>query len=443
MREFRCENVNTSFPDSDKNARQPCPRDALSLAPACAQTRTPARTTSHGSCVSCRGAFKSKHDHEEVNTSYLATMEIDADGLNLIKAVAAEAARESVPVAAEVPDAEDNAPPPAPVGDGEADERSAAASTPEDLAALLMQVGLSTRKKSPYLQGLIDAVRSKADAAVSKDGSLKPSTEAADDIRIMRFLGANKWDAAAAAEEYVSSLKSRKAKGLDALRDEIVAKNPGFFGGKEELDCIYVHGTSKALQEVNPRTFTDVRTEGPYRLLRDKRGNLVVIECVGVVDYAAIAAVGFEPWTKEFFTFNELRVLVLDELSRRCGKLLLTNTVMDMSHINMMPNPFAPKVEKDGKAAAKASSEVTKEVYPTTTFRNYMVNLSESTAKAAGPLIKALVPKRSADKLKIFGPDFQSALHEDVDCANLPQRYGGELPDGIQFKLIDAKGKKK
>mmetsp|Transcript_30486 Transcript_30486/g.93195 ORF Transcript_30486/g.93195 Transcript_30486/m.93195 type:complete len:205 (-) Transcript_30486:364-978(-) len=204
-----------------------------------------------------------------------------------------------------------------------------------------------------------------------------------------------------------------------------------------------MHEKSREVNGVSPRMFTDLRNDGPHRLLRDRRGNLVVIECPGVVDYAAIANVGMSAWELEFLTFNELRVLVLDELSRRTGKLLLTCTVMDMSHASLMPNPFAPRVEKEGKKAASAVSDVAKAVYPTTTFRTYMINLSETTAKMAGPAVKAFVPARSAAKLKIFGQDFKPALLEGVHPSNLPERLGGELPNGEQWVWIDKKSKKK
>ena len=85
-----------------------------------------------------------------------------------------------------------------------------------------------------------------------------------------------------------------------------------------------------------------------------------------------------------------------------------------------------------------------KDLYPTTTYRNFMINLSEMAAKAAGPAIRALVPARSAAKLKIFGADFKAALLEEVEPSQLPARLHGELPDGVQWDGVDAKsGKKK
>lgn len=324
------------------------------------------------------------------------------------------------------------------------DARSLAASSAAELTALLLECKLSVTAISPFLRQLLDEVRRAVDAAVAKDSSLAPSPEMGAELRLIRFLGANKWDAASASAEYIHALGLRKEHRLDGLRAQILAANPGFFGGGgAELECIFLHQTSRAVNEVHPRTFTDSDTDGAHRPLIDRHGNLVVVECPGAVDYAAIAEVGMPAWKLEHYTFNELRVLALDELSVRSGTLQLTCTVMDMSGISLVPNPFAPKVEKEGKKAAAAVSEVTKVVYPTTTFKTYMVNLSEATVKMAGPAIKAFVPARSAAKLKIFGQDFKAALFEDVDAANLPKRLGGELPNGNQWAWVDKKRKKK
>jgi len=328
------------------------------------------------------------------------------------------------------------------------DPASLAASTAAELTDLMLACKLSVTCIGPYLRGLLDAVRAHADAAVAKDPSLAPSEEMGADLRLIRFLGANKWLAAPAGAEYVKALQLRKKRGLDELRSAILAANPAFFGGgSADLQCIYVHEASRAVNGASPRTFTDVRTDGPHRPLLDRQGNLLVIECPGCTDYAAISAVGVAAWEREFLSFNEMRVLLIDELSRRSGKLQLTCTVMDMSHLSVMPNPFAPRAEKEAKKAASEASDVTKAVYPTTTYKTYMINLSDSTLKIGMPALKAVMPARSAAKLRTYGHDFKEQLAEDVDAANLPQRLGGELPDGVQWACVDkkdaARGKQK
>jgi hypothetical protein len=324
------------------------------------------------------------------------------------------------------------------------DTRSLAASSAAELSTLLLECKLSVTSISPFLQQLLKEMRAAIDAAVKVDASLAPSEEMAGDIRLIRFLNASKWDSASASTEYVKALHLRKEHRMDELRAKILSVNQCFFvSGGDELECIYLHEKSRAINEITPRTFTAALKGGPHRPLLDRCGNLVVIECPGAIEYSTVAALGMAQWKLEHFTFNEMRVLVLDELSRRSGKLKLTCTVMDMTGLSLVPNPFASKLEKEAKKAATGMSEVTKAVYPTTTFKTYMINLSETTAKMAGPAIKAFVPARSAAKLRIFSHEFKAALLEDVDAANLPERLGGELPDGGQWAGIDNKRKKK
>ena len=55
--------------------------------------------------------------------------------------------------------------------------------------------------------------------------------------------------------------------------------------------------------------------------LLDKHGNLLVIETPGTADFGGIAELGVEQWSEAFVWHIELRVLLLDELSRRSGRL--------------------------------------------------------------------------------------------------------------------------
>jgi hypothetical protein len=72
-----------------------------------------------------------------------------------------------------------------------------------------------------------------------------------------------------------------------------------------------------------------------------------------------------------------------------------------------------------------------KDAYPTTTFKNFLINAP--AASFAGPVVAALVPKRSRDKTVIKGADYAPELHKWVDPANLPRKLGGTLDDGLQW----------
>ena len=90
------------------------------------------------------------------------------------------------------------------------------------------------------------------------------------------------------------------------------------------------------------------------------------------------------------------------------------------------------RAEKEGERIIKDVTAVNKNVYPTTTYKNYMVNMP--AAGAAAPLIKAFAPARSAKKFVLKGSSFAEDLLAEVEAAQLPQRLGGALDDRVQWK---------
>ena len=130
------------------------------------------------------------------------------------------------------------------------------------------------------------------------------------------------------------------------MRDRIVAANSSYFaGGGEELNAIFMHARSKDVHAIQPRTFTTCGRGGGEVPLLDRQGNLVLIECQGLVNYAAIVRLGVDIWLECFMAFTELTILLIDELSRRRGSLMLMCRVMDMSEY---------KVVKFSKSKAEA-----------------------------------------------------------------------------------------
>ena len=51
-----------------------------------------------------------------------------------------------------------------------------------------------------------------------------------------------------------------------------------------------------------------------------------------------------------------------------------------------------------------------------------------------GPIVAALVPKRSRDKTMLLGKDYAGELHSFVAPSSLPKKLGGELDNGNQWK---------
>ena len=111
----------------------------------------------------------------------------------------------------------------------------------------------------------------------------------------------------------------------------------------------------------------------------------------------------------------------------------------DMTGFKMI-RAFQSREEKEGERAFKEASAVASKVYPSTTFKNFFFNLP--AAGAAGPIVKAMAPARSAKKFVLLGSKYQDELFAHVDPSQLPRKLGGELDDGLQWAAED-KGKKK
>ena len=204
------------------------------------------------------------------------------------------------------------------------------------------------------------------DAVASVHAGRAPTAEFASDTRLLRFLIACGWDAQAAGDMYVAALAWRYEHGMDAVRDRVVALNRAFFEqGAEALAEVFVGEHDAAVQAVQPRTFARPLAGGGggYAPLLDKEGNLVYIECPGMVDNAGIAALGTGAWAESYLGGVELGILLIDELSRRQRRLVLMFRCMDMTGIKII-KAFQSKQEKEGEAAFKEYSGMASKVPP-------------------------------------------------------------------------------
>jgi len=95
---------------------------------------------------------------------------------------------------------------------------------------------------------------------------------------------------------------------------------------------------------------------------------------------------------------------------------------------------------QEGERAFKEASAVASKVYPSTTFKNFFFNLP--AAGAAGPIVKAMAPARSAKKFVLLGSRYQDELFAHVEPSQLPRRLGGVLDDGVQWGAGEKKKKK-
>ena len=65
---------------------------------------------------------------------------------------------------------------------------------------------------------------------------------------------------------------------------------------------------------------------------------------------------------------------MIDEYSKRQGRLVLVFRIIDLAGFSLAPSLFAPKEVKEGKEMVKQAGEAVKNTYPTTTFKNFLCN---------------------------------------------------------------------
>ena len=92
-----------------------------------------------------------------------------------------------------------------------------------------------------------------------------------------------------------------------------------------------------------------------------------------------------------------------------------------------------PRAEKDGERIVRDASKPFADAYPTTTYKNFLINLP-AAAGAAAPLVKAVVPARSAKKIVMLGSKFADEILREADASMLPKALGGVLADGNQWE---------
>jgi hypothetical protein len=334
-------------------------------------------------------------------------------------------------------------------------------------------------------------MRWRRDDAVASESSIQPSAEMAGDARLMRFLIAKSFDCKGAADMYIDALRWRRDAKMDAHREALRAANAPFFtDGAPALQAL---PGADMLAGVQPRMFTRRASDGggggELELLTDRQGNLVYIECPGLIVPADVLALDAAEYTAAVHRAQELLQLVLDELSRRARRLVLILRVIDMQEVRRRcppcarsahethdaarahttrrthatartrhgTHPHSPlscvglssgqvrlmafmrsRAEKEGERLVKEASKPFADAYPTTTYKNFLINLP-AAAGAAAPLIKAFVPARSAKKVVLLGSKFVDELHREVDPSMLPRALGGVLDDGSQW---ERRGKK-
>ena len=196
---------------------------------------------------------------------------------------------------------------------------------------------------------------------------------------------------------YVEMLRWRRSSGMKAIRAALLAANPAFFErGGSTLEAIYLSETDRGiLEEIYPRTWCrPASASGGYAPLLDRHGNLLYIEAPAFVSWPEVAAAGAEAYTLAALRSIELLQLVLDELTRRSGRLVLTLRVLDFLDYRVV-NPFKGSKEKEGERIAKEVSGSSRR------GRTHTAAAAAAAAVAAAAVAAAAVAAAAATHTRI------------------------------------------
>ena len=73
---------------------------------------------------------------------------------------------------------------------------------------------------------------------------------------------------------------------------------------------------------------------------------------------------------------------MIDEFSKRLGKMVLIFRIIDLTGFSLAPNFFASREVKEGKEMVKTAGDAVKNTYPTTTFKNFLCNAPAASIAA-------------------------------------------------------------
>jgi hypothetical protein len=181
---------------------------------------------------------------------------------------------------------------------------------------------------------------------------------------------------------------------------------------------------------------------GVFITLPDKDRGIIFYIDVGKVDMHGITDVTSEEEMKEYMMFaNEAVSQVLDDVTRRTGRLTKQIKIMDMG--NVYYRKMSRAYIKRGAACSKALQDY----YPQFLGCMYIAN-SPSWLSTVWSALRPFFPKRLVEKIDFLPPSsklkksksFLKSLTGYVTLEHVPERYGGlnkewPLPcAGLQFQ---------
>ena len=241
-----------------------------------------------------------------------------------------------------------------------------------------------------------------------------PWEELVGEIRLLRFLRGHDGNAGAAAASYKKMLHWRAAEGVDAIREDIVAKDL-------QLDWSeFPRGNEVA------KLFPMALNCGS-----DEHGHIVQCENTGMVDANCMDELGDEAAAviKNGFKYMlECRNLLHDRLSRKTGQMIMGVHVRDMGQAGV--NVIAPK----NVAMAKFLGEMAQDNYPETQDRILFTN-APVFMRAIMAIAKPLLGARTLSKFVVMPGADPAVLLGHTNLRTL--QHLAQFTDKLREETVD------
>ena len=274
--------------------------------------------------------------------------------------------------------------------------------------------------KRPLVKDLLEKHASSIEAvrrAILSDENGKPlfssDSDRYDDIWILRFVLSHKGNAKKASKAALDTLQFREEMKLNEkgdIRHQI--RNAGVESGS--CDCDF--GEDPLFDKINPHCG---RNSAITTQPDPDRGPIVYID-VREFDQEGMLTLSEDDYRMAKVLGNERMYQVIDEVTRRTGRLTKVTCFLDLEGYSM---------NREYSARDTRLNQELQDFYPQLVAKNYMFNTPKWFA-AIWVVAKKVLPKRLTEKFEFLpasaSEKFHEAIAEHVSEDHLPERYGGK-----------------
>mmetsp|Transcript_66689 Transcript_66689/g.77405 ORF Transcript_66689/g.77405 Transcript_66689/m.77405 type:complete len:343 (-) Transcript_66689:184-1212(-) len=214
-----------------------------------------------------------------------------------------------------------------------------------------------------------------------------------DDVYLLRFLRARKFDLAKTKEMWVNFIKWRKENGVDQIKDFV-------FTEIEEVKKSWPHGY----------------------FMTDKEGRPIYIERTGILNLTQLFKVTTEERMIKYWIQGYERVTT--EILPACSKIKGSHVGQTLAIIDLKGFSMG-MMSKKVYNFIQLASNIGQNYYPEIMGRMLVIN-APMLFSGIWSMIKGWIDEKTRAKIEIIGSKYEAKLLELVPAENLPDFLGGK-----------------